>query len=118
AITVDVVNLEWIVIGEQAVAWIGTAFVPEDLAVESDGGQATDLVEVVRVNAWDILRDQYVRHAVAVQIAKGHIASRAEVGSVELIPKFRLGVVPPETREFLLTLSNPQDNLGGAAVTG
>ena len=106
AVAVDIVDLKRRVVGEQAVARIGAAHLPEDLAVERDGGQATDLVEGVAADARDVLRDQHVGHAVAVEIAEAHVAARAEVRSVELLPELGLGIVGAEARQFLLALAN------------
>ena len=91
-VAVEVVNLERRVAGEQAVARIGPAELPEHFAVERDGGEATDLDGRVADDLGHVLADEHVDRAVAVEVAEPHIAAGAEFGRGEFFPQLGLGV--------------------------
>src|SRR5205085_3353874 len=57
-------------------------------------------------DARNVLRDQHVRYAVAVQITEAGVAPRAEVGGIEFLPKLWLGIICAEPGQFLLALLN------------
>ena len=78
----------------------GRPDLPEDLAVESDGGQATDLVEGIAAHARNVLRDQHVDLAVAVEVAEAHVAPGAELRGGELSPELGLRILGAQLRQF------------------
>ena len=78
-VAVEVVDLERRVVREHVVIRVRTPDLPQHLAVERDRRQATDVVEGVPRSLADVLRDQHVDLAVAVQVAEAHVAARAVV---------------------------------------
>ena len=66
-------SMSWIwngrIRGQEPVARVGPAQLPEHLAVEGHGRQATDLDEVV-ADPGDVLGDEHLGHAVAVEVAE------------------------------------------------
>jgi len=63
------VDLEGHVVGEQAVAGIGLANLPEDLAVEVNGSETAQMRKGVATDARDVLADEDVETAVSIQVA-------------------------------------------------
>ena len=80
AVAVDVVDLKRRVGGQEAVARVGTAQLPEDPAIEGHGRQATDLDEVV-ADPGDVLGDEHLGGAVAVQVAEPDVPPGAELSA-------------------------------------
>jgi len=72
---------------------IGTAFLPQDGPVQFHRGQATDLIESIAAKSGNVLRDQHIRHAIAVEIAEAQVGTGAVSRRVELLPKFRRGIL-------------------------
>ena len=86
AITIDVVNLKRRVVGQQAVARIRPALLPENFAIEVHSGETADVVEGIAAHARDVLGNQHVELAIAIQIAKACVAPGAKLWRVELLP--------------------------------
>ena len=79
-------DLEGGVAGQEAVPRVGPAELPEDPAVERDRRQAADLDEVV-ADPGDVLRDEHLGRAVAVEVAEADVPPGAELRGGELLPQ-------------------------------
>ena len=102
AVAVEVVNLKRRVVGEEIVLRIRSALLPQDLTLERDGGQAADLIEGVAAYLRDLLREQHVEPAVAVEIAESHVASGAVALGLELPPQLRPRIAGAQLFELAL----------------
>src|SRR5262249_18368069 len=90
------------------------AGLPQHLSVEGDCSQATDRVESVALHARDILRDEHVRNAVAIEITEAYIAAGAELRSIKFLPELRLRIPVAQSSQLRLSLTDPpRDALGG-----
>ena len=96
AVAVEIVNLERRVVGQQVVPRVRPALLPQDSAIERDRGQAADLIEGVAAHLRDLLREQHVELAVAVEIAEADVAAGAEAFRVELAPQLRPRILRPQ----------------------
>ena len=106
AVAVEVVDLERGVAGQQAVARVGPAELPEDLAVEGDRRQATDLDEVV-ADPGDVLGDEHLGRAVAVEVAEADVPPGAELRGGELLPELGPRVLAAQLGELRLAPGDP-----------
>src|SRR2546429_200351 len=70
------------VVGDQAVAGMGGSRLPEQLAVEVARRQGRDVREGDALPAGDVLGDEHVQLAVAVQIAEARVASGSVLGGL------------------------------------
>jgi hypothetical protein len=113
---VDVLDLEGRVVGEEAVARVGAAGLPEHLALQRDGGERADVIERVALHARDVLGDEHVHDAVAVEIAEAHVASSAELGRGQLAPQLGQRVAGAQLGEVVFArLDSGSNRVPGAA---
>ncbi len=91
SIAVDVVNLKGRILRQQAVARIGPARLPKRFALERDCRKRTDLIEGVGLHARNVLGNEHIDNAVAIEIAEAGIAAGAEDGVSNFFHSFGLG---------------------------
>lgn len=89
-------------VGQQAVARIRPPGLPQDLALQSHGREATDLVKAVAAHSRYILRQQHLDSAVAIKVAKPDAASRSIAGSLKPSPQLRLRILRSPFRQLHL----------------
>jgi len=80
------------VVGKHVVVGIGTAHLPEHLAIEVDGGEAGDLVKGVPVRLANVLREQHVDLPIAIQVAEAGVAGGAVAGVLKRFQSFGCGL--------------------------
>src|SRR5262249_39686401 len=85
-VAIDIMNLEGKIVGEQSVARIGASGLPENLAVQRDGGKTTDVIMTVAGDARDVLRNQHLDRAGAIEIAEADAASGTELRGGKPLP--------------------------------
>jgi hypothetical protein len=105
AIAVNVVDLKRGVCGQKCVARVGAAQMPEHFAVEVHCGHATNLDEVVS-DSGNVLGNQHLRNAVAIEVAEPDITPGPDLRRVERFPELGPRVISAELGQPCLSMGD------------
>ena len=117
AVPVEVVDLKRRVVRQQCVLRVRPPLLPEHTPFERHRGEATDLIESVAAHLGNVLREQHVEPAVAVEIAEADVSAGAEAWRVELFPEHRLRVVGAQAVEIGRATLDAATKIGGRCRT-
>jgi hypothetical protein len=112
AVAVEIVDLKRRVVGEEPVLWIRTSLLPQHTTVERDRREAANLIEGVAADFGDLLREEHVETAVAVEVPEADVAASAETRRLEFLPQPRARIIGAQLFEIALAPLDALTQLG------